>query len=185
MATGMYPNATPNTTILGDKLDTLHTDVATTLGGKLDTLGTKLDTLHNDFIMNTRMAEAMSGDMVLVCTPATLGSSAAAVNAAIAGAGAKFQRTITCSLKNANGDAHIWYNGTIDISEAEVTNGDGAASINGGGSTVTLVAGVGSVTLDYVGAWAAADTETLTFGNNKMILGKTLTNATSVDTLIA
>lgn len=128
--------------------------------------------------------KALAGDILLKRTPATLGSSAAAVNAAIGGVGAKFSRTIVVSVVDSDGNVHAWFNGTIAIAEAEVTNGDGTASIRGGGSTVVIVAGVGSVILDYIGTWAEGDTETLTFGNSTQII-YTLANKTSVDTLIA
>lgn len=129
-----------------------------------------------------RLERALSGDLVLVCSPATKASSAAAVTTAIAGAG--FTRTVTVSLKNAAGDVHDWYDGTFAIAVSESTAGNGVSAIVGGGSTVTLVDGVGSVDIAYTGNWAAADTQTLTVtGGTK--LGYTISNKTSVDTLVA
>lgn len=128
--------------------------------------------------------KAMSGDMVLVLTPATLGSSAAAVTAAIGGAAAKFTRDIRVELQTAAGEVHTWFDGTFAAAGSEVTAGDGTADIAAAGTTVTLVNGVGTVTLEYIGTWAAADTATLTVTGGTL-LGHTIANKTSVDTLVA
>lgn len=128
--------------------------------------------------------KAMSGDLVLEALPATTGSSAAAVNAAIGGVATHFDRTVTVKLKDAAGDVHEWFNGTFAIAVVEVTAGNGTASIVGGLTAVTLVDGVGTVTVRYIGTWASGDTSTLTVtGGTK--LGYTVANKTSVDTLIA
>jgi hypothetical protein len=120
----------------------------------------------------------LAGDMALVVTPATLGSSAAVVNAG------GFSREIKVELKNAAGDVHEWFNGTFAIAATEVTVGDGTSAIEGAATTVTLVNGVGTVTIEYIGTWASADTQTLTVtGSTK--LGYAITDKTSVDTLIA
>ncbi len=97
---------------------------------------------------------ALIGDLVIVATPTTLGSSAAAVNAAIGGAAAKFTRQVTIELQNAAGDVHTWFNGSLAIAVAEVTAGSGVSAIAGGVSSVTFVEGVATVTLEYTGAWA-------------------------------
>ncbi len=62
--------------------------------------------------------------------------------------------------------------------------GGSAVAINGGGSVVTLAGGVGTITLDYTGTWASGDTETLTITGGT-VLGYTVANKTSVDTLVA
>ena len=123
----------------------------------------------------------LGGDIILACSPATLGSSAAAVTTAIAGDG--FSRVVAITLKDSNDDA-ILYNGTLAIAVAETTAGNGVSAIDGGGSTVTMVNGVGSVTINYTGAWANADVQTLTVTGGT-ISGATVTNKTSIDTLIA
>ena len=129
-----------------------------------------------------RVESAMSGDMVLVASPATLGSSAAAVATAIAGAG--FTRDVVLELQDADGNVHSWFSGSMDIAVAEVTAGDGVSAISGGGSSVDFVAGQATVTIEYTGTWAAADTQTLTVTGGT-VLGETITNKTSVDTLVA
>lgn len=127
---------------------------------------------------------ALAGDLVIVATPAALGSSAAAVNAAIGGAAAKFTRQVRIELQNAAGDIHTWFNGSLAIAVAEITAGDGISAIAGGVSTVEFVEGVGTITIEYTGTWAAADTQTLTITGGT-ILGYAVTDKTSVDTLIA
>jgi ribosomal protein L18E len=128
--------------------------------------------------------KGISGDMVLVASPIALGSSAAAVTAAIAGAAAKFTRDVTIKLQTAAGEVHSWFNGTFAIAVAEVTAGSGVSAIAGGVAVATFVNGVATVTINYTGVWAAADTQTLTItGSTK--LGYAITNKTSVDTLIA
>jgi hypothetical protein len=128
--------------------------------------------------------KGMSGDMVLVASPIALGSSAAAVTAAIAGAAAKFTRDVTITLKTAAGEVHSWFNGTFAIAIAEVTAGSGVSAIAGGVAVATFVNGVATVTINYTGVWAAADTQTFTItGSTK--LGYAIANKTSVDTLIA
>lgn len=128
--------------------------------------------------------KGLNGDLVLVATPATLGSSAAVVAAAIAGAAAKFTREITIELQSADGELHDWFNGTFAILKAEVTVGTGTAAIAGALTVATFVNGRAKVTLEYIGTWAAADTATLTItGSTK--LGYDITNKTSVDTLVA
>lgn len=127
--------------------------------------------------------KALSGDMVLVATPATLGSSAAAVNAAIGGAAAKFTRNVVIELQSANGDVHTWFDGTFAIA-ATKTSVAGVIAIAGALTVATFVNGHATITLEYTGTWVAADTATLTVtGSTK--LGYTITNKTSVDTLVA
>lgn len=144
----------------------------------------KLDDLIDLFSEQALLKKAMSGDIQIVATPATLGSSAAAVQAAIGGAGAKFTRTVTVALKTAAGETHTWFNGTLPVSVACNTTGDGIVAIAGGATEVTLVNGVGTVTLEYTLTWAQGDTCTLTIGNSTTRLYP-LANKTSVDTLAA
>lgn len=128
------------------------------------------------------MASAMSGDILIQVTPETTGSSAAAVSAAIAGAGEKYTREVIVKLVNSGGDVHTWFNGTLAIAGSETTVGDGTADT--AEETVTLVNGVGTCALEYIGVWAEADDATVTVTGGK-ILGYSIADATSVDTLIA
>lgn len=130
------------------------------------------------------MEKGINGDMVLAVSPATTGSSAAAVNTSIGGTAAKFTRTITVSLKTAASEICTFINGTFAIAVTETTAGSGTSAIAGSATTITLTEGVGTVVIEYIGAWAAADTQTLTItGGTK--LGYTIANKTSIDTLIA
>lgn len=126
-----------------------------------------------------KMNSAMAGDMVITLTPATLASSAAAVNAEIALPVGKFVRTVAVELKNAAGEIHDWFTGTLSLADAEVTNGNGTGAVTA--ATVAMVNGVGVATLEYIGVWAAADTQTLTVTGT--VMGNVLAAKTSVDTL--
>jgi len=123
--------------------------------------------------------DALSGDMVLEVTPATVASSAAAVNTAIAGDG--WSRNVTISLKNAAGVVHNWFNGQVSIAVSE--NASGASAIAGGATTVTLVNGVGTIAVTRTGSWATGNVETVTV--SATLLNNLLTSKTSVDTLVA
>lgn len=126
--------------------------------------------------------KAMSGDLVIEVTPATCGSSATDVAAAIAGDDAKFQRTVKIRLKTASGDTHDWFDGSLTIA-ATKSSTSGVIAINGGVSSATFKDGCAEVTLNYTGTWASGDTSTLTVSGS--LLGYTLTSKTSVDTLVA
>lgn len=123
--------------------------------------------------------------LVFVLTPVSLGSSAAAVMAAIGGAGAKFTRTVNAKLTNTAGGTLTWFDGDIPIAATEATTGDGTAALNPVGANITLVAGVASIDVDYIGTWAEGDTQTVTLGDTTSVLDYAVANATSVDTLIA
>ena len=121
--------------------------------------------------------KALSGDLVLQVSPGTLGSSAAVAN--VAG----FTRQVSVKLTTANGELHNWFNGTFAIAVTKSSTA-GTVTIAGGLANVTLVNGVGVVTLNYAGTWIAADTTTLTVTGGTKV-GYTVANKTSVDTLIA
>jgi hypothetical protein len=138
-----------------------------------------------DAIQDTKLdlkAAAMSGDMVYAASPATPGSSTAAVLAAIAGAAQKFTRSVTFTLKTAAGDTHTWFSGTVPLTIAD--NAAGAAAIADSATDATFVAGVATVVVEYTGTWAEGNTSTLTLDVGTL-LGYTLVDVTSVDTLIA
>ena len=138
-----------------------------------------------DYFEYMRQVEkALSGDITLVLTPATPGSSAAKVAAAIAGTAEKFVRTVGFAVKDATGNVHTWFNGDITISIAETTAGDGVSAIADSATTVSLVEGVGNIDIEYTGTWAAADTCTLTT-TQRDISGVTIAAKTSKDTLVA
>jgi len=129
------------------------------------------------------LADAMSKDITLSATPATLGSSAAAVNAAIAGAAEKFTRSVVVKLTNTEGELHTWFTGTFAIAATKSSTG-GTIAIAGGATAITLTNGQGSIVLEYTGEWAEGDTATLTITGGE-VQSVTLGNKTSIDTLIA
>ena len=131
-----------------------------------------------------QIEKALAGDIALTLTPATLGSSAAKIAAAVAGDAEKFVRTVKFELKDAAGNIHTWFNGDIALTIAETTAGDGVAAIADSATKVTLVEGVGSIDIEYTGTWAAADTSTLTT-TQRDITGVTIAAKTSKDTLVA
>ena len=83
--------------------------------------------------------KATAGDIVLITAAA--GSSAAAVNAAIAGVNKKFTRTVTVTLKNAAATVQTWFNGNFPI--AVTKTGSGVVTIPN--TYITLVDGVGTI----------------------------------------
>jgi hypothetical protein len=126
--------------------------------------------------------KALNGDMALVVTPVTLGSSAAAVNDEIT-ANNKFTRDVEVELQTTDGEVQSWLNGTFAIASS-VTSTSGTLAIAGGLTEVTLKEGKGLVTLEYTGTWASGDVATLTVtGGSK--LGYSIADQTSTDTLVA
>jgi hypothetical protein len=129
-----------------------------------------------------QMSAGMNGELVLSVTPSTLGSSAAAVNTAIAGDG--FTRDVLVKLVDSNGRTHTWCDKSFSVAASESTAGDGICSIVNSLSTIGLTDGDAKITLRYTGTWAEADTATLTVTGGE-VMGTAVTNKTSVDTLIA
>lgn len=124
----------------------------------------------------------LNGDMALSLSPATLGSSAAAVNTAIAGDG--FSRDVEITLVDSSGNIYDNIDFTFAVAVAAVTAGDGDCALEGAISNITLSNGKATVTINYTGTWAADDTSTLTVTGGTH-LGYSITNKTSVDTLVA
>ena len=138
------------------------------------------ETLTTNITEKTRMMEAMSGDMVFVCDPATVDTELANVGT----------RTVTIELQNAAGDVHTWFNKTVanGLTIAESTNGDGVVSFASGSADTTedavFVNGVATDIVYDKLTWAADDTGTLTMAET-VILGYTIAAATSIETIIA
>lgn len=132
---------------------------------------------------------AMSGDIVLECNPATFGSSAATLNAAGADT---YTKVITINLKDAAGALHNWANlDLVATTEEAVADVDVAAPAMSD-NTPDLVAGTITLTLTYdtdAGAtktYVIGDTVTLRVNAKaEGILGYTIAEATFVDTIIA
>jgi hypothetical protein len=133
---------------------------------------TRLDKVERGYL--NQYAKALSNASVLVVSPATLGSSAAVVN------GGGFTRNVAIELQDVDGTLHDWFDGTFTVAIADTSTG--TATIPS--TTATFINGRVVITITYTGTWAAADTCTLTItGGTK--LGYTVSNKTSVDTLIA
>lgn len=116
--------------------------------------------------------KAMSGDLVMTVSPATL------VSVPITGA---WTRKVTVKVATAAGETHTWLNKayatTASIAD---TSSLGTATI--ASTTLTLINGMATITVTgSAHAWANAETDTLTIGNIT-VLGYTVTGGTSVET---
>lgn len=137
----------------------------------------------NDYYDYLKVVEnGLSGDITIVPIPATLGSSAAVVNAAIQGEEEKFARSVHVKLVDTSGSIHKWFNGYLTVA-ASKNSTSGTVAIKDGATSMPLVNGEGDVIIEYTGTWAEGDTATLTVSGT--VLGYTLTQKTSVDTLVA
>ena len=143
---------------------------------------TAADTVQ-DTVANLRSL-AMSGDMVLKCTPATLGTSAAVVIAAVAAAGNTYTRTVVVTLETAAGAVHTWYSGSKDAAAVPTTVGNGTCAVADAATAITFVNGSATVDIDYTLTWASGDTCTFTVTGAE-VMGTTVADETSVDILVA
>jgi hypothetical protein len=119
--------------------------------------------------------DALNGDVLMDISPSATGSDPTT---------ADFTRDVTITIVNAAGETLEWVNAafTTTASIAEVTNGNGAASI--ASTTLTLVDGVAVITVSCTGTWIENDTSTLTIANI-ILAGVTVTAGTSIDTIVA
>ncbi len=114
--------------------------------------------------------KALSGDMVLSITPATVAPAPRAT---------AWTRTVTIRLKDAAGNVHTWYNGTLTVSIADDSTA-GTATITD--TTPNMVNGVCTVVISGDAQdWLNTETDTLTV-SNQAILGYTVIGGTSVET---
>lgn len=115
---------------------------------------------------------ALNGDIVMEVSPETVGSAATVE-----------ERVVTVTIQNAAGETLEWVNTAVAsaVSKTDVTDGDGTSAVDS--TTLTLVDGVGTVTVTYSDTWAAEDTQTVTIGNI-VLGGVTVTGGTSVDTIV-
>lgn len=95
---------------------------------------------------------------------------------------APYTREVTIRLVNSEGNLHNWFTGTVPVTIAEVTDGDGTASVVGGLSP-TMTNGVMTVNVKLIGTWTANDTNTLSV-TEATILGYTVTAVTSAETSV-
>ena len=121
------------------------------------------------------MAQAMSGDIVMVIAPETVELEATAE---------AWDRDVTVTIETAGGDLHEWLNAdyatTLSIGN---TSTAGTASIES--TTLSIVNGKAVVTVSGDEEdWLAAETDTLTVGAIT-VLGATVTGGDSVQTIVA
>lgn len=121
--------------------------------------------------------KALSGDLKLVCTPATV--SKAATSSA-------WTQTVVVTLTTNNGEPCSWYNGNVTLSVAD-TSSAGTAAISPAAGARPMTDGSLTVTLSGdAAAWLAADTATLTVAptanNPGVVAGSLIANATCVVT---
>lgn len=130
-----------------------------------------------------QIERGLAGELQLVLSPATTGSLDADIADAIT-ADSKFIRTVKAELKSAaDGMLHTWFTGSFAAAVAAAAAGDGAVALADEATAVSLKNGVGTIAIEYTGTWAAGDTCTLTItGGN--VLGYTVANKTSVDTIV-
>lgn len=118
------------------------------------------------------MADAMAGNMVFKCYPATV--STAATSAART-------RKVRIQLENSSGAVHTWFSKAITsgVSIAD-TSTAGTATI--ASTTLTFINGIANVTVSCnAAAWLATETNTLTVAQ-ATIMGTTVAQKTSVET---
>jgi hypothetical protein len=116
--------------------------------------------------------KAAAGDLVWVCTPATLVSTPTA---------AAWTRDVTVTLETAAGEVHTWFNKAITTGVAIAdTSTAGTATIPS--TTLTVTNGKAVVTVSGDAAdWLNTETDTLTVAQ-ATILGATVAAKTSVET---
>lgn len=125
-----------------------------------------------DDTFESRIKEAMAGDMVLAISPATVNKAATA---------AAWTRTVTVTLKNANGDVHTWYNKAV-ASGCSIADTSTAGTASVPNTTLTFVNGVATKVVSGDAAeWVKDETDTLTIAN-ETIMGYTVNGGTSVQT---
>lgn len=128
-------------------------------------------------------------------SPASIGNSAAAVNAAIGGVDAKFVQTITLTLKDADGFVLKDFNGSVGPVGVLTLATDSASGlvafdattiqdVNGNDKPI-FVNGVATIKVEYTGAWLATETVTVTITEALMAESNGGAAQTVVDTLVA
>jgi hypothetical protein len=115
--------------------------------------------------------KAAAGDMVLVCTPATV--TPAPTTAA-------WTRDVVITLETAAGKIHSWFDKSITSGVSIAGAGGGTASIPS--TTLVLKNGKATVTVSGTEAtWANGETDTLT-ATELVVMGYTISAATSLET---
>lgn len=115
-------------------------------------------------------SKAAAGDLVFKMYPETVTKVATS---------AAWSRTVRVRLETAAGECHTWFNAAIASGVAIADNASGTATIPS--TTLTFVDGEAVVVVSGTGAFAAANTDTLTVAQ-ATILGATVAAKTSVQT---
>ena len=125
-----------------------------TNGAQIEQLRAYMAGLDNSAALTFQtLMKALSGDIVVVCTPATKTKSASS---------AAWSETVEVSLQTADGEYHDWYNGPITLAITD-TSSAGTASISPAAGARMMTDGKLNVTVSgNAAAWLAADTATLT-----------------------
>lgn len=119
--------------------------------------------------------KALAGDIVFVVTPATV--TPAPTSAA-------WTRTVYCSLENAAGERHTWFNDAI-ASGVSIADDSTAGTASIPSTTLTFIDGLATVVVSGDAAdWLDTETDTLTVAE-ATILGYTIASKTSVETFTA
>jgi hypothetical protein len=128
---------------------------------------------HSLGALLTAIGKAMGGDIVASVGPATCGKVATS---------AAWSRKVKIEIKTAAGEIHTWLNKTFSTALTIADNASGTAAI--ASQDLVITNGVGEVTITGTGAFAGANTDTLTLGT-LTILGVSVTGGTSVETFTA
>lgn len=134
------------------------------------------------------LVEAMeSGITPTVVSPGTaIGSSAAAINAAIVADGL-YSYSVAVKVCGADGEILNGFDGEkLSVSVTKSSTG-GTVAIVGGLTEVEFAKGIATFNVVYTGTWAAADTATIKIGygdSADSVLGQELTPAQVKDTFI-
>lgn len=116
--------------------------------------------------------KAMAGDMLFVCTPATV---------APVPTSAAWTREVVVTLETAAGEVHTWFNKAI-TSGVSVGDTSTAGTATIASTTLTMVDGKAVVTVSGDAAdWLNTETDTLTVAQ-ATVLGSTIAAKTSVET---
>lgn len=161
-----------------------------------DTIGKGGKYLNTDIEKILKAQSAFSGKAVVIdISPASIGNSAATINAAIGGAEGKFVQDITLTLKDLDGNTLEAFTGSYGpIGVLTVATNSASGSVAFDADTIEVINsvnkpiftnGVATVSIEYTGTFVAADTVTLTVTEADMAEANGGDAQTVVDTIIA
>lgn len=142
------------------------------LGQRLTSLLGRVTALETS--IGTTIVKALSGDIVLDVSPATVSRDETSV---------AWSRTVTVTFKTATGEIHTWLTAVIPgVVSVDDTSVAGTASISS--ADLTVVNGVATVTVNGDSAdWLDSETDTLTI-DPVNLLAYVVLGGTSVQTFI-